>query len=144
MKIPIYIKAALILAAYTASSWFVLGVAIALDNVFVALGVALAFGMLVSILFLFIFSHKSVFKFARIIEKRERKMEKKWLKMFSRFGKPAASALIAFVGGPLPGALTVALLMPKAKYRYLFVALINIPSAVFYVGSARGIFSVLF
>jgi len=144
IKIPVYLKVAVLLSGYTVLSWVVLGFGAAANNLILAFGAPIIFGAAIGTGFLYIFSHDKSFRLARIIEEKEKKSEKKWLNIFSHFGKNLASVLVGFFGGPLLAALTIAILLPRAKYKYFLVALINIPSSIFYIGLAKGTFLYFF
>jgi hypothetical protein len=101
-------------------------------------------GGLTGIILLFFFLHDDSFQTARELERKEAKIEKKWLRRFSHSGKIFTVVAIETISGPIFGALTVRILMPKYKYKYVLVALANIPSAFFYVFVVKSILNVYF
>lgn len=143
MRISIYFKASLLLGLYLILSWAIFGIALSQADLRFAFLLPIFFGVVMSTGFLYLFTHESEFRLARVIEKKEKKAERTWLKRFAHFGKTSATFLIAMLGGPLPGALSAALLLPHYKYKYQLVALANIPSVFFYVGLAKGLFKIV-
>jgi hypothetical protein len=137
----IYLKAASALAAYFIVGNIILIKAILSDNILLSYGAPFVYGVMASILFLFIFSHEDFFKFAKEIEKKEERAEKRWLKIFSQTGKVVSTIGIGTIGGPILSALTARLLLNRKPYKYLLVALISIPSTILYVSVYLGAFS---
>jgi len=89
------------------------------------------------ILFLYLFSHENFFKFAKLIEKKEIKKERKWLNFFSHAGKSITVLMIGLLAGPLFAALSARILLSAAKYKYWFVFIVSAASSVFWLFMAR-------
>ncbi|MDO8488257.1 MAG: hypothetical protein Q7S31_02990 [bacterium] len=84
-------------------------------------------------LFLFFFSHEGFFKFAKDIEKQEKKSEKKWLKKFRHWGKISATLGIGIIGGPLLSAFTARILLKRNKVNYLIVSAATLLGTIFWL-----------
>lgn len=97
------------------------------------------FSMFFGVLFLYLFSHEDFFPFAKEIERKNIKREKRWIHRFQHIGKLFASVLIGIVSGPLIGALAVRFLLHESKYKYIVIALASALSATIWLGIARGI-----
>lgn len=101
------------------------------------------FGIFFACLFLFIFSHEKFFSFAKEIEKREEKKEKKYLSKYVRHGKVLATFLIGVLGGPIFSSLTARMLINNHWYKYLVVIVANIPSTILTVGLGKSLITIL-
>lgn len=101
------------------------------------------FGIFFACLFLYIFSHDKFLTFAKEIENRESKKEKKYLKKYIGHGKILATLIIGTIGGPVFSSLTARILLHDYWYKYLIVILANIPSTIITAGLANGIFNTL-
>lgn len=102
------------------------------------------FGIFFGCLFLYIFSHENFFPFAKDIEKKEMKKEKKYLKKYINHGKILTTFIIGVIGGPVFSSLTARLLLNKNSYKYLIVIVSNLLSTVITVGLTKpfvGLFS---
>lgn len=141
-KKKIYWQALAVLAVYFAFSNTVFVHFAFLDNRVISYGVPMVVGAVAGVIFLYIFSHEDFFSFAKDLEKREMKAEKKWLKHFVHFGKLSTTFAVGTVGGPILAALTIRLLLSASRYRYVWVILANIPSTIFSVGIAKGAISI--
>ena len=73
------------------------------------------------------------------VEEVEKRKEKKLIKKFLHHGKILAILIITTIGGPIFGALTIRLLLPKYKYSFALLATGNILSTILGVGLAKGI-----
>jgi hypothetical protein len=91
------------------------------------------------ILFLYLFSHEDFFKFAREIERKNIKKEKKLEHRFLHYGKLVSGLLIGILSGPLIGALALRFLLPKYRYKYLMIILSSATSSALWLGMARGV-----
>ncbi|KKQ92699.1 MAG: hypothetical protein UT17_C0001G0078 [Candidatus Woesebacteria bacterium GW2011_GWB1_39_10] len=91
------------------------------------------------ILFLYFFSHEDFFKFAKEIENKNIKSERRWEHRFLHYGKLTSAILIGVATGPLIGALAARFLLVKFKYKYLTVSLSSALGSIFWLGVARGI-----
>ena len=112
-----------------------------LDNLLLSFGYPMAYGAITSVIFLYLFSHEDIFKFAKEIEKKEAKREKKLLHMFGHSGKILAVYLIGTIGGPVFAGLTTRFLLPKLSWRYLLVASTAVPSTLLTMSLAKGVVS---
>ena len=111
------------------------------QEVFLAYGFPMIFGMLTSLMFLYLFEHEDFFKFAKELEKLEEAREKKFVARFSRHSRLFTTVAIGVVCGPVFSALSAHLLVPKYRYKYLLVMFISVPSTILWVGGARGLFN---
>ncbi len=89
--------------------------------------------------FLFLFSHEDFFKFAKEIERKNSKQEKKWEHRLLHYGKFLSSFVIGIISGPLIAALAIRFLQPKSKYKYPLIILTSALSAFFWLWAARGV-----
>lgn len=97
------------------------------------------FSILFGCLFLYFFSHEDFFKFAKELEKKNSKNEKKWEQVFKHYSKITTSILIGLAAGPLVAALVVRFLLPKYKHKYLIIGLSSSLSAIFWLSVTRGV-----
>jgi len=140
---PLYLEAFIFLLFYFIVSHIVFVRSLLQGNLFIMFLVPTIMGSIAGMIFLFLFNHEDFFKFAKIIEKRQEKREKKWLLKFRHSGKIVTSFALGIIGGPVLTALTVRILLKRYKYRYPLVAIINIPSALFSIAIAKGFFSII-
>ena len=126
------------LGIYYVMSWTILYIATKSEDLLVAYGLPILFGSVVGISLLAIFTHDHIIKIAKYIEKKEAKVEQAWLKRFARLGKLMSTVLIGMFGGPILGALTIKLLLPKVGYKYPLIVFINILSSLFHISVLRG------
>lgn len=132
------VSIAIFLGIYYVSSWGILFIATKSDNLLVSFGLPLVFGTCVGAFLLYIFNHDNAIKIAKFLEDKERKVEQKWLKRFAKTSKFVASIAIATFGGPILGALTVRILLPKYKYRYFVMFLGNLISTIYFILFLKG------
>jgi hypothetical protein len=107
----------------------------------IAFGFPMLVGALSSIGFFYIFMREETFPFATIIERSQKKAEKRWLKYLPKTGKIATVAMLGIVGGPLLAAFSAQFLLPKYKYRYHVLFAIGLLSGFLVVSAAKGIFA---
>ncbi len=138
MKIKDYLIVAFILAVHGLLGWFILLVAAKSSTVFFSFGLPLAYGVLSGLFFLYIFNHDKIIRIARLIEEKEEKIEERWLKHFAHSGKLISCFLMGMIGGPVLAALTIRLLLPRFKHKYLLVTIVVIVDTFFYVGFLKG------
>jgi len=140
----IYTKAALTLVLYYTLSRVVFLSSLASQNVLVTFGGPMVYGAIAGATFLYIFSHEDFFAFAKIIEKKEKQAEKRWLKRLHHHGKSATALAVGTFGGPILGALTAQLLLRahSNRFRYALVLFSSIPSTFFSMGIAKGLFTI--
>lgn len=141
---PIHLQAVVVIAVYFVVSNFVFVGSVFHSNIYVSFFVPFIFGLISSFVFLYLFSHKDFFHFIKSFEKEEEKAEKKYLGRFSRYGKFAASILVAAVGGPIFLALTIRFLYPRSQRKYLIAFISNLISTVVTVAFARGLLDFIF
>lgn len=91
------------------------------------------------IAFLYFFEHEDLFKFARVIRDKKRRVEERLLDNFLRFGAIGATVIIGYIAGPLFCSLTVYLLLSNFRYKYLLTLLVSSSSIVVALAIARGI-----
>ena len=97
-----------------------------------------AYAVLFSVVFLYLFSHEDLFRFARIIEKRERHNDKKWLVNLVSAGKFTGTTIAGVMGGPVLGALAVKIFYGQKTYKYWLVAMIGFVNGLFWLSLVRG------
>lgn len=73
------------------------------------------------------------------VEEVEKRKEKKLIKKFLQHSKVLTALVITTIGGPMFGALTIRLLLPKYKYQIAFLVIGNIFSTILSVSIAKGI-----
>lgn len=108
----------------------------------VSIGAPMLYGAVMSVLFLYLFSHDDFFHFARKIEERQMVKEKKLVKRFAGLGKLSASFAIAIVGGPILGALAFRLLLRRVAAKYVLLIIANVPSTLFTIAITKGVINV--
>jgi hypothetical protein len=141
---PVHVQAVLFIIIYFVVSNFVFVGSVAHSNIYFSFLVPFAFGLISAFVFLYLFSHRDFFHFIKGLEKEEEKAEKKYLGRFSRYGKFAASILVAAVGGPIFLALTIRFLYPVSHRKY-FIAFISVLiSTIISVSIAKGLFKMIF
>jgi hypothetical protein len=128
-----YFKTTIILFVYLVISYLLLIVSLANPNVFISFLVPLIFGVISSVIFLYLFSHKNFIPFIKKIEDRQRKSEEKYLKKFIRFGNFFACILVSLIGGPIFLALTVHLLFPKSHNKYQITIISSTITSILFV-----------
>lgn len=138
----IYVQAFFVWLVYTSTTKILFIKGIFLGNAILVYGIMSLVSAVFAILFLFLFNHKDFFKFAKVIEKREMKKEKKWLKRFSRLGRSLTIFLIGIAAGPLLAALTARLLLADKNRGYFLVSVASILSTLLWLGMARGVISI--
>jgi hypothetical protein len=141
---PIHIQTIVFIIIYFIISNSVFYSSVYHSNIYVSFIAPFIFGLISSFVFLYLFSHRDFFHFIKNLEKAEEKAEKKYLGRFSRYGKFAASILVATVGGPIFLALTIRFLYPKSERKY-FIAFISVLiSTIISVSIAKGLFKMIF
>lgn len=133
---------AFLLAVHGLISWALLFVAGKSTHGFVTWALPMSWGIFSGVLFLYIFRHDKVIRIARVLEEKEEAAEKRWLKHFAKSGKVASSLFIGLLAGPILGALTIQILLPRYKYKYLLIVIIQIVSTIFYVSISKGAFHI--
>ena len=93
----------------------------ALDEVILPFIIAASFSVFFGVLFLYMFSHEDFFKFAKEIERKQKKSEKIWERKFLQYGKITTIFVIAIVGGPILAALAIRFLLSRYKHKYLLI-----------------------
>lgn len=97
------------------------------------------FGTISACIFLYLLSHEDFFHFIKEVEREEKSKEKKLLKKFVHHGKILTVLLITLLSGPIFGALTIRLILPKYKYGYYLLIFGNIFSTILAVSVAKGL-----
>ena len=145
-KHRIYLHAAIALAIYYTFSRIIFIGSLVSPSLLVNFAGPAIYGATASVIFLYIFSHEQFFAFAKVIEKKEKKAEDKWLKKFEHHGSAVTTALVGTIGGPIFGALTARFLLADHSnaYKYILLILTSIPSTLFSMGMAKGVFSTIF
>ena len=110
-------------------------------SIVLAYGIPMATGALSSVAFFYVFTHDETFPFATIIEKRQQKAEKKWLKYLPKTGKIVTVFMMGVVGGPLLAAFSAQFLIPNYKYKYHALISVGLISGFLVVAAARGVFA---
>jgi len=138
---PIHIQTLFIVIAYLVVSKVVFFKFVTSPSITTSFLGPFVFGVVTSFMFLYLFSHEDFFHFIKEVERKEKTKEDKYLKKYKHFGKIAAVLVIGAIGGVIFAALTVRLLFPHYKYRYLVLLIAMFFSTIFTVGLAKGIFS---
>ena len=138
MKKRHFVEVVSIIAIHSVLSWGVLLVSAKSDLVIFSIGLPFVYGIFSGIIFLFIFTHDRILKFARLLEEREEHVEKRFLKSFAHHGRILTSVAIGVFGGPILGALTVRMLLTRYPYKYGVVILSSLISTSFYVFFLQG------
>ena len=92
--------------------------------------------------YLYMFS--SEFKIAQVIKMNKIKSEEKLLNKFIFMGKFLSTLIVGLIGGPLFAALTIDILLPKFRYKYLYVIFVSATSILISLCLARGIFKQIY
>jgi hypothetical protein len=140
----LYLQALIALIAYYVVGNAILVKSLGADSLVMLFLPPALYGAITAVIFLYLFSHEDMFKFARALEKREEKTSKKWLKFFSHTGKIIATFAVATVAGPIVAALVIRFLLTTARYRYLLAIFTTVPSTLFTVGVAKGVIHLVF
>lgn len=140
---PIHLQAILFLLAYNIVSKSIFVKAVIIESNFVNFFVPYVFGILSGWMFLYLLKHEDFFHFMREVEKEEKGREKKLLSKYIHHGKVFATLIIAAVAGPIFGALTIRLILPKYKYGIVLIAIGNIFSTLISVAMAKGVLGLM-
>ena len=138
----IHLQVALVLIFYLLVSNTIFLKAAIHRNVLISFALPMIFGGLASAIFLYLFSHEDFFYFAQALQKKQMRVEQRWLRRFQRFGKSFTTLGIGTLGGPILGALTARLLLNQEKYKYHLVVFSAIPSTFFWMSLTRGAFGI--
>jgi predicted permease len=114
------------------------------QNIFISFLISLVFGIVSTIVFLYLFIHQSSSKFVRKLKQVEENNEKKYLKNFLHFGKFLACTLISLIGGPIFLALTVKFLFPHSPHKYRIAIAVSIISNIIFVSFSKGLLRIVF
>lgn len=117
----VYLKALGVWLAYTVGGKLIFLGQMVNRSWLEAYGVVGSAAAIFGAVFLYLFSHEAFFKFARVIEKKEQKQEKRWLGRFSHTGRIVATLIIGILAGPLFSALTARMLLPRHRLKYQVV-----------------------
>ena len=109
--------------------------------IWLAYGIPMAIGSVSSVSFFYLFTHEETFPFARFIERRQKKLEKRWLRYLPKTGKIATVLMLGIVGGPLLAAFSAQVLIPSYKYRYETLMLVGFVSGFLVIAAAKGLFA---
>lgn len=138
MRKLIYLKAIIFLIIYFLISKLIFLQALISQNILVTFISPMVFGALSGVIFLYLFSHEDFFRFAKIIETKRKKSEKKLEHVFIKFGKIIATFFIGTIGGPIFAGLSARVLIPEFYFKYLVVVLSAVPSTIFTMGVTKG------
>ena len=136
---PVHLQAILFLIVYNILSKTLFVKFILSSNYYINFLGPYIFGVLAGSAFLYLLRHEDFFHFMKEVEEVEKRKEKKLIKKFLHHGKILAILIITTIGGPIFGALTIRLLLPKYKYSFALLATGNILSTILGVGLAKGI-----
>lgn len=136
---PIYLKALIIYLVYGFFGKLLFFKGVVSSATTVAYITLFVYYIAFSIIFLYIFSHEDFFKFAKVIEKKETKKEKKLLRKYIHLGKIAAIFIIGVLVGPVFAALTTRILLHRSPYRYLIIVIVSVLSTAIWLASFKGI-----
>lgn len=138
---PVHFQAIFFLVIYNVISKWVFFKAITHESIIVNFLVPYVFGIIAGLTFLYLLNHEDFFHFMREVERVEAKKEKGLIERFLNHGKVLTTFLIMTIGGPIFGALTIRLLLPRYKNSFLILATGNIFSTILVVGLAKGLIS---
>lgn len=140
----VHLQMVFVLAIYFLVSNLIFVRAISHTNILISFIVPLAYGVLSSFAFLYLFSHKDFFHFMREVEKEEKTKEKKFLNKFNHVGRILACILVSAIGGPIFLALTVRFLFKDSKTRYWIAFASTFITTIIMVALAEGLFKFIF
>ena len=135
------IIATLIVVGFFVVANIILVHSVTTEYIALAYGIPMALGAASSVAFFYVFTHEKTFPFATIIERGQKKAEKRWLKYLPKTGKIATVFMLGVAGGPPLAAFSAQFLIPKHKYRYQFLVLIGLISGFLVVSAAKGLFA---
>jgi len=138
----VHLETIAVLVVYFLLSNFILVKSVAHANIYVSFLVPLIFGIISTVIFLYLFSHQDFFNFIKNLERQENKQEKKYLSKFKHYGKIFTCILISVIGGPIFLALTVRFLFSEKENRYLIAIICNIISTLLIVAAAKGLLGI--
>lgn len=136
---PIHLQAILFLIVYNILSKTLFVKFVLSNNYFINFLGPYIFGVLAGSVFLYLLKHEDFFHFMKEVEEVEKHKEKKLIKKFLHHGKILAILIITTIGGPIFGALTIRLLLPRYKYSIALLSVGNIFSTILGVSLAKGI-----
>lgn len=110
-------------------------------DIFVAYGLPMFIGAGSTMGFFYLFMHEDTFPFATVIERGQKKAEKRWLKYLPKSGKAATVVMMGVVGGPLLAAFSAQFFIRRFKDKYTILALTGVISGFLVVAAARGLFA---
>jgi hypothetical protein len=134
----VHLQAILLLLLYTVLSKFIFVKSITSESYAVNFMGPYMYGVVAGSIFLYLFGHEDFFHFIRDVERQQKKKEDKYIKKYIHYGKVFCSLIVATVGGPVFSALTVRLLLNRAWFKYLLIAIGNIPSTLVAVAMGKG------
>lgn len=141
---PIHLQAIVFLVLYNLISKTVFFKSLSSNNLLINFFGPYVFGVVAGIVFLYLLSHEDFFHFMKDVEKIEKKKEKSLLKKYIHHGKILATLIITTLGGPIFGAITIRLILPKYKHNLILLAIGSIFSTLLTVGIAKGLIVGLF
>lgn len=134
----VHLQAILFLLFYTILSKFIFVKSIISDSYAVNFFGPYIYGVIAGSVFLYLFSHEDFFHFIKDLKKQQKKKEDKYIKKYIHYGKVLCSLVVATLGGPVFSALTVRLLLNRVWFKYVLVAIGNIPSTIIAVAMGKG------
>lgn len=134
----VHLQAIVLMLFYTLLSKFIFVKSITSDSYYINFFGPYIYGVVAGAIFLYLFSHEDFFHFIKDIEKQQKTKESKYLKKYIHYGKVICSLIVATVGGPVFSALTVRLLLNRVWFKYILIAIGNIPSTVLAVAMGKG------
>ena len=137
-------KIILIWGGYTVLSKIIFVASLKIKNDLLGLAIPWVYGATAACIFLYFLMHDETFGFVKKIEKKELREEKKLAHHFKHASGLALTFISAIVSGPVLAAFIVRFLMHRFHHKYLLLWISLIPSTLVWVGSARGIFKLLF
>lgn len=140
MKKRAYLIATVVLVLYFTISHIILFNTVTTSSVLLAFGLPIAMGIFASLFFFYVFSHEHTFPFAKEIEKKQVKAEKRWLGVLPHTSKAATVILMGLAGGPVLAAFSAQFLIRRSKSRYVTLALTGVISGFLVAAAFRGLF----
>ncbi len=139
MKKRHFVEVVSIIAIHSLLSWVVWLVSVRSNLIIFTAGLPFVYGIFSAMIFLFIFTHDRVITLARLLEEKEEHVEEKFLKKFKHHSRIFTSLVVGILGGPILGALTTRMLLPRFPYKYEIVIISSIISTLFYLFFLHGV-----
>lgn len=134
----VYLQAFIVWAIFSFGTKLIFLKSIVTQNILLAYVPVSIATALYGVAFLYFLRHKDIFKFAEIIERKEKKAKKKWIRHLIEMGKVIALTLSALISGPLLTSILGKVLLRKRKYAYAVVFSVCFLATIIWLAVARG------